>query len=207
VTGVDSATVTSISPAEQSRAARIGARLFRYRGFLPVPFLLIPLLAPARQTTRGWLIGVLFIAVGEAIRLAGVAAAGTVTRRRSRDVQRLVTYGAFAWMRNPLYVGNFLIWIGFVIGSGVLWFLPVAVVLFGIEYTLIVRYEEGVLESIFGPQYVAYKSRTPRWIPRPPSTREAGPHDWGEALRSEISTFAQYAALGVAFWIKARFLT
>jgi protein-S-isoprenylcysteine O-methyltransferase Ste14 len=199
--------VTTISPAERSRAARIGAQLFRYRGFLPVPFLLVPLLAPAEQTRRGWLIGALFIAVGEMIRLAGVAAAGTVTRRRSRDVQRLVTYGAFAWMRNPLYVGNFLIWIGFVIGSGVHWFLPVAVALFAIEYTYIVRYEEGVLESIFGSQYVEYKRRTPRWFPRPPKVRENGPHDWGEALRSELSTFAQYVAVGAAFWIKARFLT
>lgn len=196
--------MTSVSPAEQTRAARIGAVLFRYRGFLPVPFLAIPLLAPGRQTAGGWLLAALFIAVGEAIRIAGVAAAGTVTRRRSRDVQRLVTYGAFGWMRNPLYVGNFLIWIGFVIGSGVLWFLPIAIVLFAIEYTFIVRYEEGVLESIFGAPYVEYKARTPRWFPRPPTTAAAGPHDWGEALRSEVSTFAQYAALGIAFWLKAR---
>lgn len=196
--------MTTLSSAEQTRAARVGAVLFRYRGFLPVPFLLVPLLAPARQTAAGWLIASLFIAVGEAIRLAGVAAAGTTTRRRSRDVQRLVTYGAFAWMRNPLYVGNFLIWTGFVIGSGVVWFLPVAIALFALEYTLIVRYEEGVLESIFGAEYVAYKSRTRRWLPRPPSVRESGPHDWREALRSEISTFAQYAALAVLFWVKHR---
>ena len=197
--------MSTISRAEQSRSARIGAQLFRYRGFLPVPFLLVPLLVPAQQTRAGWLVGALFIVIGEAVRMAGVAAAGTVTRRRSRDVQRLVTYGAFAWMRNPLYVGNFLIWIGFVIGSGVLWFIPIAVLLFAIEYTFIVRYEEGVLESIFGAPYVEYKKRTPRWIPRPPGTREPGSHDWGEAMRSEISTFAQYAALALAFWLKHRF--
>jgi protein-S-isoprenylcysteine O-methyltransferase Ste14 len=195
----------TISQAEQTRAARIGAVLFRYRGFLPVPFLLVPLLVPSEQTTRGWMVAGVFIVVGELIRLAGVAAAGTVTRRRSRNVQRLVTYGAFAWMRNPLYVGNFLIWIGFVIGSGVLWFVPIAVVLFAIEYTLIVRYEEGVLESTFGEQYIAYKRTTPRWIPRPPASAERGEHDWGEAVRSEVSTFLQYLALGVAFYLKQRF--
>ena len=198
-------TTPTISAAEQSRAARIGAVLFRYRGFLPVPFLLVPLLVPAEQTRNGWLAAIVFILVGEAFRLAGVSAAGTVTRRRSRDVQRLVSYGVFAWMRNPLYVGNFLIWVGFVIGSGVLWFLPVAVILFAVEYSLIVRYEEGVLESIFGAEYVAYKARTPRWFPRPPRARpEPGPHDLGEAVRSEVSTFAQYVALGVAFWVKSR---
>lgn len=195
----------SVSAAERSRAARIGAFLFRYRGFLPVPFVLVPLLVPGEQTTTGWVLGGLLIFIGEIIRMTGVSAAGTVTRRRSRNVQRLVTYGIFSWMRNPLYVGNFLIWVGFVVGSGVLWFLPVAIALFAIEYHYIVRYEEGVLESIFGAEYLEYKARTPRWLPRPPTTASSGPHDWGEALRSEVSTFAQYAALGVAFWIKARF--
>lgn len=178
--------------------------LFRHRGFLPVPFLLIPLLLPGEQTRAGWMVGILFILVGEGFRLAGVSAAGTVTRRRSRDVQRLVTYGIFSWTRNPLYIGNFLIWIGFVIGSDLLWLVPVAIALFALEYSLIVRYEEGVLESIFGREYVAYKERTPRWIPRPPAELESGPHDLGEALRSEVSTFAQYAALGVAFYVKNR---
>jgi protein-S-isoprenylcysteine O-methyltransferase Ste14 len=197
--------VTSISTAERSRAARIGAFLFRYRGFLPVPFLLIPLLASGEQTRRGWMIGLAFILTGELLRLAGVSAAGSVTRRRSRDVQRLVTYGVFAWMRNPLYVGNLLIWLGFVIGSGVLWFLPIALALFAIEYTLIVRYEEGVLESIFGSEYIEYKNRTPRWLPRPPTLVAKGEHDWRAALRSEVSTFAQYAALAAAFYFKAHF--
>ena len=134
----------------------------------------------------------------------GVAAAGTVTRRRSRTVQRLVTYGVFAWMRNPLYVGNFLIWIGFTVISGVYWFLPVAMVLFAVEYTLIVRYEEGVLESIFGGEYLAYKARIPRWFPRPPASAESGEHHWAEAWRSEISTFMQYVVITVLFVAKQR---
>jgi protein-S-isoprenylcysteine O-methyltransferase Ste14 len=194
-----------VSSAEQSRAARIGAVLFRYRGFLPVPFLLVPLLVPAQQTQAGWIAGIALIVIGELLRIAGVSAAGTVTRRRSRDVQRLVTYGIFGWVRNPLYVGNLLIWIGFMVGSGVLWFVPVAVVLFAVEYSLIVRYEEGVLESIFGQEFLDYKARTSRWIPAPPRNATSGPHDLGEALRSELSTFAQYVALGAAFWIKARY--
>ena len=150
--------------------------------------------------------GVVLIAIGESIRLAGVSAAGTVTRRRSRTVQRLVTYGIFAWMRNPLYVGNFLIWMGFVVISGVLWFLPIAILLFAVEYSFIVCYEEGVLESIFGEEYLAYKRRTPRWMPRITSSSAADDgYHWGEAWRSEISTFLQYAVLSAAFIIKSRY--
>lgn len=195
----------TISETERSPSARIGQVLFKNRGWLPVPFLLVPLIAPGTQTSTTWVAGALLVLLGELVRIAGVAAAGTVTRRRGRDVQRLVTYGAFAWCRNPLYVGNFLAWMGFTVISGVLWFLPVAIVVFAIEYTLIVRYEEGVLESIFGQEYLDYKARTPRWFGRPPANSTAGEHDWKEAIWSERSTFLQYIALAVAFYLKPRF--
>ena len=203
------------SAAERRRAARIGAVLFRNRGWLPVFFLAVPLLWPrgdgpwaARMTLASWALGLLLIVIGEAWRLSGVAAAGTVTRRRSREVQRLVTYGAFAWSRNPLYNGNFLIWMGFAVIAGLYWFVPIAALIFAIEYSLIVAYEEGVLESIFGEEYLSYKRRTPRWIPRPTGDAVGAAdarYDWREAWKSELSTFAQYVALIVAFVVKQRY--
>ncbi len=196
----------TVSESEKTTAARVGQVLFKNRGWLPVPFLVVALFVPGVQSMRTWVIGLLLVLVGEAVRTAGVAAAGTVTRRRSRDVQRLVTYGAFAWCRNPLYVGNFLAWIGFTVVSGVLWFTPVAIVIFAIEYTLIVRYEEGVLESIFGTEYLAYKARTPRWFGRPPKNSTQGQHDWAEAVWSERSTFLQYIVLIGAFIAKTKYL-
>jgi protein-S-isoprenylcysteine O-methyltransferase Ste14 len=194
-----------LSARECSLSARVGQVLFRNRSWLPIPFVAVPLIAAGDPTLLSWLWGLTFLLVGESIRTAGVAAAGSVTRRRSREVKRLVTYGVFAWCRNPLYVGNFLAWIAFTIISGVYWFLPVAIVIFAIEYSLIVRYEEGVLESIFGEEYLAYKRRTPRWLPRLPVVREEGVYDLSEALWSERSTIMQYAALIVAFYIKMRY--
>jgi protein-S-isoprenylcysteine O-methyltransferase Ste14 len=198
---------SDISAAEQTRAARIGATFFRHRSWLPLIFLGIVLFWPAKPSQTDWIVGALLVVLGEAFRLAGVAAAGTETRRRSRAVQRLVTYGVFSWSRNPLYNGNFLIWMGFVVMSGVLWFLPVAIVLFAAEYSFIVRYEEGVLESIFGNEYLAYKSRTPRWLPRFSGSSEGGHYHWGEAWRSEISTFLQYVVLLGVFIVKARYFS
>jgi protein-S-isoprenylcysteine O-methyltransferase Ste14 len=194
--------VSDVSAAESSRPARIGAVLFRNRGWLPVPFLVVPLLAPGGITRTGVLVGVALIVLGEAWRLWGVATAGTVTRRRSRNVQKLVTHGPFALSRNPLYNGNCLLWMGFVALSGVWWFLPVAIVLFAVEYYYIVAYEEGVLESIFGEEYLAYKRRTPRWIPGSASGAIAGEFLWAEAWKSEISTFLQYIALAIVFVAK-----
>lgn len=194
-----------ISAAELTPSARIGEFLFRNRGWLPILFLGVPLIARGDTAGTRWLIGGILIAVGEAFRIAGVAAAGTTTRRRSRDVQRLVTYGIFSWSRNPLYNGNFLVWIGFCVISGVLWFLPFAVLIFAAEYSLIVRYEEGVLESTFGRQYLDYKNCVPRWLPKKPDEPVKGEHDWRGAIRSESSTFIQYAVLIAAFIVKGYF--
>jgi protein-S-isoprenylcysteine O-methyltransferase Ste14 len=188
-----------VSAAELTPSARIGAVLFKNRGWLPILFLGVPLLAPGSTSPRRWIIGAFIIALGEAFRLAGVAAAGTTTRRRSRNVHRLVTYGIFSWSRNPLYNGNFLVWMGFCVISGVMWFLPIAVLLFGAEYGFIVRYEEGVLESTFGREYLDYKNCVPRWLPVKPHEPVTGEHDWGQAFKSEISTFLQYAALIALF--------
>ncbi len=197
--------MSSVSASESSRPARIGAVIFRNRGWLPVPFLVVPLLAPGGITRLGVAVAAVLIVVGETWRLWGVATAGTVTRRRSRDVQTLVTHGPFALSRNPLYNGNYLLWMGFVALSGVWWFIPVATVLFAIEYFFIVRYEEGVLESIFGEEYLAFKHRTPRWIPLGASGRVAGEYHWAEAWRSEVSTFMQYIALAAVFIAKDRY--
>lgn len=194
------------SAAERTLSARIGGLLFRNRGWLPILFLGIPLLAQGNTEPSRWVIGLLLIAAGEFFRLAGVAAAGAETRRRSRNVSKLVTGGIFSWSRNPLYNGNFLVWIGFAVISGVMWFLPFAVLLFAAEYSLIVRYEEGVLESTFGRVYLDYKNCVPRWLPKKPAEPVEGEHDWDGAWKSELSTFAQYAVLIVAFFIKEHFI-
>ncbi len=193
-----SPTASSLAcPAEHAFLARAGAWLFRNRGFLPVPFIVVPFLAHLQMAAAGWVFGALFVAVGESLRFWGVAAAGAETRRRSRGVRRLITHGPFAWMRNPLYCGNFFIWTGFTIIAGLNWFIPIAIVMFALEYTPIVRYEEAVLETTFGDEYLRYKDRTPRWIPLAPAPHVGGPLCWKTALRSERSTLTQFAVLVV----------
>lgn len=142
-----------------------------------------------------WLLGLFVVALGESLRLWGVAAAGAETRRRSRFVIRLVTHGPFAWMRNPLYFGNFLIWTGFSVIAGLQWFVPIAVAVFALEYTPIVRYEEAVLETTFGDDYRRYKERTRRWLPVAPASASRGVLSWRTAWRSERSTLLQFAVL------------
>jgi protein-S-isoprenylcysteine O-methyltransferase Ste14 len=193
-----SISTTAVSPAgagERELLARLGGWLFRHRGILPVPFIVVPFVWHGVMAPSSWAFGALFVAFGETVRLWGVAAAGAETRRRSRVVTRLVTHGPFAWMRNPLYVGNFFIWAGFSVVAGIQWFLPIAVAMFALEYTPIVRYEEAVLEATFGEEYLRYKRRTTRWLPVAPAAEPAGSLCWKTAWRSERSTLLQFAVL------------
>ena len=191
-----SPTATSLAcPAEQAWLARLGGWLFRHRGTLPVPFIVVPFIWHGVMTPMSWVSGMLVVSFGEALRLWGVAAAGPETRRRSRVVSKLVTHGPFAWIRNPLYFGNFFIWTGFSLVAGLQWFVPVAVAVFALEYTPIVRYEEAVLETTFGDEYRRYKESTRRWLPVAPVTLPGGALNWRTAWRSERSTLVQFAAL------------
>ena len=185
-------------PACPDAVAWAGEWLFRNRGWIPAPFAALPLVSQGETTAFGWIAGGAAIAAGEALRVWGVATAGPETRRRSRKVARLVTHGPFAFVRNPIYVGNFLMWMGFGIAAGAHWFVPVAAALFAVEYGLIVQFEERVLVATFGADYERYRERTPRWFPRMPDAPTRGGFVWGEAVRRETITVALVTALLIA---------
>ena len=183
-------------PAEEALLARLGGWLFRHRGFLPVPFIVVPFIWHGVMAPSSWGVGALSVTFGETMRLWGVAAAGTETRRRSRAVARLVTSRTVcldAQSRSTL--GNFFIWTGFSVIAGIQWFLPVALAVFALEYTPIVRYEEAVLEASFGEEYLRYKERTSRWLPLAPATEPTGSLCWKTAWKSERSTLLQFVVL------------
>ena len=103
--------------------------------------------------------------LGELIRLWGVRHIGAISRTRSDRLGPLVATGPFALVRNPLYVGNIALWVGFAVAARLLWLAPVIVVLLAFEYHAIVRWEEQLLEARLGEAYREYAARVPRWIP------------------------------------------
>ena len=107
-------------------------------------------------------------------------------------VGALVDVGPYARLRNPLYVGNLLLWAGF---STAAWPLALAVVpLLAAHYALIVRWEEAQLLAQIGPLYEDYLQRVPRWWPS--GSPKAGVWQLREALRSERGTFVVLAGMG-----------
>lgn len=76
----------------------------------------------------------------------------------------IVSSGPFAYSRNPIYVGAFVILIAFAIGFNSLWFFAALVVIyFVIRYGVVAR-EEVYLERKFGTVYLDYKNKVRRWL-------------------------------------------
>src|SRR5262249_23363917 len=111
------------------------------------------------------LVGVALTLLGEAIRLWGVRHIGVISRTRSDRSGPLIDTGPFAYVRNPLYLGNIALWVGFALVARLPWVALVAAILLAAEYHAIVKWEEGLLESRLGQAYLDYKSRVARWIP------------------------------------------
>jgi len=81
-----------------------------------------------------------------------------------RPTTALITTGAYAWSRNPLYVGLVLLYLAGAVASNSLWVLamgwPAVAVL---QAGVIVR-EERYLAHRFGEAYQAYCRRVRRWL-------------------------------------------
>src|SRR5262249_48189400 len=99
-----------------------------------------------------------------------VAVAGLVFRGMAAGVirknSRLATSGPYAWTRNPLYFGTFLLVVGFAIMCASVYGALILLIGFGLIYPRVIRKEEAELDAIFGEEFRRYCSKVPRFFPR-----------------------------------------
>jgi protein-S-isoprenylcysteine O-methyltransferase Ste14 len=185
----------------RSLLERSGAWAFAQRSWIPVPLAVLLVAVRWQWMRSGWLLaaGLSIVVAGLGIRCWAVRYIGTISRTRSARLGPLMTRGPFALVRNPLYVGNFLMWIGFAVSSGLIWMVPVAWAIFALQYTAIIRFEEAALTRHFGPAYADYMRDVPRWALNlgrlPMALRDRGSHRWGEVAFSERGTLIAAAAI------------
>lgn len=80
------------------------------------------------------------------------------------DPDQFVRDGAFAYTRNPMYVGFAVALVGAALAVGTLsaWVGPVAFLVAADRWYI--PFEERRLVSLFGADYERYRSEVPRWI-------------------------------------------
>tara|TARA_B100000953_G_scaffold49943_1_gene38399 strand:- start:874 stop:1452 length:579 start_codon:yes stop_codon:yes gene_type:complete len=184
---------------------------FKNRSYTPVP-LAFAIIFFADPSGSGTIVGFLLVLVGEIIRLNGVHHAGGATRTRKVGAPALCTSGPFGYVRNPLYLGNIIIYAGVVLmadGPFMWQLLGITVAFFFLQYGLIISLEEEILTGKFGDVYRFYLTTVPRFIPR--TTSWSGHNKtslltWGKTFRTERRTFQMIAIFFLFIVAKATIL-
>ncbi len=129
--------------------------------------LLLTWLSPWRLPVQGLVVpGLVLIAVGAALTIAALKefkkAETTVVPHQSPDA--LITEGIYRWTRNPIYLADILVLLGFALMWGkVLGLLLVPLFMWILDRRFI-RGEEERLRTAFGAAFEAYAEKTRRWI-------------------------------------------
>jgi len=155
-----------------------GNFLFKNRSFIPVVLfvLAIPVIyftdvsyAPNYLTTSIIILSVVLSFSGFLVRAItiGTTPAGTSGRntRQGQVAEVLNTGGIYSVIRHPLYLGNYLMWIGIVIFTFNIYFFMIVSLAYWLYYERIMFAEERFLEKKFGQKYLDWSLTAPAFIP------------------------------------------
>ena len=155
-----------------------GNWLFKWRSYLPLLMLGLVLVAlrdfdypgHSHSLDRAWGIFCLMISfLGLAVRIitAGSAPKGTSGRNtKGQNADSLNTTGMYSIVRHPLYLGNFLIWLGIALSLRSVWFAVITILIFWLYYERIMFAEEEYLRRKFSQEYLHWAERTPAFLPK-----------------------------------------
>ena len=154
-----------------------GDWLFRWRSYLPLLMIVIIYLGMSYFEYPGhnekfddiWEIVCLIIAfsgIGLRFFTVGYSPEGTSgTNTRNQIADMLNTTGMYSIVRHPLYLGNFIIWIGVSAFFHLWWISLIVMLIFWLYYERIMFAEEEFLREKFGEYYSDWSEKTPAFIP------------------------------------------
>jgi len=198
-----------------SPAVRAGRFFFARRDFVfaavfaVVAFLSEPRPFRGRPDADVWLnlAGFSIALLGQALRalVIGLAYIRRGGKDRKIHADTLVTDGFFAHCRNPLYVGNMLVYLGLFVMLHSIAGYAVGVTFFAVAYGCIVAAEEDFLRRRFGAAYEDYCRRVPRFVP---SLRGLGAtvrgmrFDWKRLIRKEYGSTFTWLTVALALLVR-----
>jgi protein-S-isoprenylcysteine O-methyltransferase Ste14 len=148
---------------------------------------------------------------GELLRCWAVGYSGVTTRGDAVEAPKLVTAGPYAYVRNPLYAGNFLTALGYAIAftgknspPARLGLLAGSLGTMAAVYAIVVPHEEKFLRSKFGEAFDRYCERVPPVIPQTEPMPD-GEGSWHpETIKeAESKTFLTFGAMLAVLALKA----
>ncbi len=156
---------------------RSGNWLFRRRSHLPLLLLavLLPAVAKTEYADGSHSEDLVWEAICFTISLSGLAirvfavshAAPSTSGRGTLDpnADTLNTAGLYSIMRHPLYLGNYLMWLGVTLFPHLWWCPVICSLAFWLYYERIAFAEEEFLRRRFGVAWETWAARTPAFVP------------------------------------------
>jgi protein-S-isoprenylcysteine O-methyltransferase Ste14 len=149
---------------------RFGNFIFHYRNFLfPVFYLALFIPSPHifGQTELALWLGALTIFTGIFTRCFTIGWVYIIRGGVNRQIyaEKLVTEGIYKICRNPMYLGNILLLLGFSIFANSLLFLLIFFPVFCLFYLAIIKAEENFLTGKFGEAFNQYRKETNALLP------------------------------------------
>ncbi len=185
----------------------LGGFFFRFRGQLPLVFLviLIPLsfwikypLYPADSMFYVQVTSSLLVFLGIAIRALVIAQKAPHTSGRNRHEQvahSLNTSGLYSVTQHPLYIGSFLIWIGICIRFNNVFFIAGILLFSVLMLYIIIKSEVEFLRNKFGEAYNRWSRATPAFYVNPLRFKASdGPMNGIRVLATEYPTWVSILA-------------
>jgi protein-S-isoprenylcysteine O-methyltransferase Ste14 len=151
---------------------RVQVDAFVIGSFMVVTSILIvmfPSLYVENELTRNIcaVIGFVCIVFGALFRMSARGYKKAVSQQSSA----LVTGGPYKLVRNPMYLGTFLVGVGFMFPLFPLWTIAIFAAVFYLRFVLEIRKEQKFLSNAFGVQYEEYCRNVPAFIPNLKSIR------------------------------------
>ncbi|HLI94963.1 MAG TPA: isoprenylcysteine carboxylmethyltransferase family protein [Candidatus Baltobacteraceae bacterium] len=198
------------------RSDELQALVFKNRGaLLSIPALMLAVLG--KPSAFSVTVGLPIALAGELIRCWAVGYSGVTTRDDRVTAPELVTAGPYAYVRNPLYVGNFITAAGFALaftGGNVFGaragLIAASLGTMAAVYGIVIPHEERYLRSQFGEPYERYCACVPQIVPamQPPLRQVQSDTPRGEwkpdvIARAEKNTFLTFGAMLAILALKA----
>ncbi len=155
-----------------------GNYLFKHRSFFPLILFIIAVpvvyFTPYKNIPDNiklviTLLAVILSLTGFIVRAVSIATTpkGTSGRntKNGQVAESLNNTGIYSIVRHPLYLGNYLMWIGITVFTFNVYFIVIISLAFWLYYERIMFAEERFLEKKFGEKYLSWSLEVPAFFP------------------------------------------